>query len=170
MHSSDHYDKTVRARVTASSCFAVRLLLGCVARQPATACGMGLHLGGNGGGERLQGQNEPADPSDDCLGASGMRLRMEGRGCGAYLDRGDQRYQRKQARIVRRADFAVILAAAVGGNKCGFLLPAALPKAVAGGPVAIAVQVPPVVQPVGAVLGVVLLSPSDRVSTPRPQA
>ena len=44
----------------------------CVAaRPPATACGMGVHLGGHGGRQRLRGQNEPADPSDDGLGASG---------------------------------------------------------------------------------------------------
>jgi hypothetical protein len=54
------------------------LLLGCVARQPATACGVGVHLGGHGGGERLRGQNEPADPSDDGLGASGGRVGGDG--------------------------------------------------------------------------------------------
>ncbi len=45
----------------------------CVAaRPPATACGMGVHLGGHGGRQRLRGQNEPAEQSDDCSGASGL--------------------------------------------------------------------------------------------------
>ncbi len=65
------------------SCGAVRLLLGSVAQPAATACGVGVHLGGHGGGERLRGENEPADPSDDCLEArvggrvagGGLRLR-----------------------------------------------------------------------------------------------
>ncbi len=37
-----------------------------------------------------------------------------GSGCGAHLDRGNLRYPRKHARIVRRAGHAVVLAAAVG--------------------------------------------------------
>ncbi len=49
------YRKKARAHVTAWSCFAVRLLLGCLAWPPATACGMGVHLGGHGGRQRLRG-------------------------------------------------------------------------------------------------------------------
>jgi hypothetical protein len=48
-----------------------RLLLGCAAQPPATACGVGMHLGGHGGRQRLRGAKRTADPSDDGLGASG---------------------------------------------------------------------------------------------------
>jgi hypothetical protein len=77
-----------------------------------------------------------------------------GWGCGAHLDRGDLRYQRKQARIVRRAVLAVVHAAAAGVHDCVDLRLAALVKAVPDVPNGIAVQAPPVVLPVGAVLGV----------------
>ncbi len=78
-------------------------------------------------------------------------------GCGAHLDRGDLRYQPKQARLVRRAVLAVVPAATVGPHECAVLLLAiALEQAVGGVPVGIAVQAPPVALPVGAVLGVVL--------------
>ena len=104
--------KPGRARVTPWSCGAVRLLLGCAARPPATACGVGVHLGGHGLRERLRGQSEPlqqpADPPDDCLGAKGRRGQVGGWGCAAHLDRGDQRYQRKHPRIVRRALLVVV--------------------------------------------------------------
>ncbi len=43
-----------------------------VATAAASACG---------------GKDEPADPSDDCSGVSGGRLRVGGWGCGAHLDR-----------------------------------------------------------------------------------
>jgi hypothetical protein len=56
------------------------LPLGCVARTPAMACGVGVHLAGHGGGERLRRQNEPADPSDDGLEASGRRVAGGGLG------------------------------------------------------------------------------------------
>ena len=80
---------------------------------------------------------------------------MRGRDCGAHLDRGDLRYQRKQARIVRRAGLAVVPAVAPGVHVCVLLRLAALVQALVGVPAGIAVQVPPVVLPVGAVLGVV---------------
>ncbi len=60
-----------------------------------------------------------------------------GLGCEAHLDRCDLRNQRKQARVVRRAELAVVLAGAVGGHVCGVLLLAALVQAVAGAPVGI---------------------------------
>ena len=45
--------------------------------------------------------------------------RVVGWGCRAHLDRGDLRYQRKQARIVRRAVHAIVqAAAAVGVHGC----------------------------------------------------
>ena len=94
---------------------------------------------------------------------------MGGWGCGAHLDRGDLRYQRKQARIVRRAGLAVVVAVAVGGHECAFLRLAALEQEVAGVPVGSAAQEPPVALPVGAVLGVDL-DPLRFVSTPSPQA
>jgi hypothetical protein len=79
-------------------------------------------------------------------------------GCGAHLDRADQRYQRKQARVVRRADLPVVRAAAVGAHACVvLLLAAALVQAVPGVPEGRAEQVPPVAPPVGAVLGVFLV-------------
>ncbi len=77
-------------------------------------------------------------------------------GCGAHLDRGDLRYQRKQARVVRHAGLAVVIAGAVGEHACGHLWLSALVQAVEADPVGNAVQVPPVERPVGAVLGVVL--------------
>jgi hypothetical protein len=83
------------------------------------------------------------------------KWRVGSLGCGAHLDRGDLRYQRKQARIVRRAVLAVVLAAAVGEHACGLLpLAAALEQDVEGVPVGRAAQEPPVALPVGAVLGV----------------
>ncbi len=87
----------------------------------------------------------------------GGEWRVGGWGCGAHLDRGDLRYQRKQARIVRRAGLAVVVAAAVGVHFCGVLHPAALEQAVAGAPVGMADKVPPVEVTVGAVLGVALV-------------
>ncbi len=81
--------------------------------------------------------------------------RVGGWGCAAHLDRGDLRYQRKQARIVRRAGLAVVRAVgAVGGHACVLLPLAALPQAVDGVPAGQAVRVSPVVLPVGAVLDV----------------
>ena len=56
-----------RTRVAAWSCFAAAVGL-CRA---ATSDGVGVHLGGHGGRQRLRGQIEPADPSDDCWVASG---------------------------------------------------------------------------------------------------
>jgi hypothetical protein len=114
-----------RARVVASSRFAVRLLLGCVAQPPAAACGVGVRLGGSGSwspapalirrlvlplqGLPVPGQNEPADPSDDCLRASGGRvagggLGLRGRGAprpGPPARSAQASADRKQARIVR---------------------------------------------------------------------
>ena len=87
---------------------------------------MGVHLGGHGGRQRLRWQNEPADPSDDGLVASGGEWRVRGWGCGAHLDRGDLRYQRKEARIVRRAGPVAVHAAATVqtvANECEILLP-----------------------------------------------
>ncbi len=81
---------------------------------------------------------------------------MGSRGCAAHLDRGDLRYQRKQARVVRRALVVGVLDGAVGGHGCELLHLAALPQAVAGVPVGIAAKVPPVELPLGAVLGVFL--------------
>ena len=78
--------------------------------------------------------------------------------CAAHLHRGDLRYQRKEARIVRRADHAVVPATAVGGHGCAFLqLAAALVHAVAGLPAGPAGQPPSVVLPVGAEFGVDLV-------------
>jgi hypothetical protein len=82
---------------------------------------------------------------------------MGGWGCGAHLDRGDLRYQRKQARIGRLAVLAVVRAAAVVKQACAVLLLAALVQAVVGVPVGRAVHTPPVELPVGAVLGVDLV-------------
>jgi hypothetical protein len=82
--------------------------------------------------------------------------------CGAHLDRRDLRYQRKQSRIVRRAAPAVVIIAAVGGLICGVLLLAALVQAILDAPDGNAVQVPPVVLPVGAVLGVDLVPAGRR--------
>jgi hypothetical protein len=79
---------------------------------------------------------------------------MGGGGCAAHLDRGDLRRQRKEARIVQRAALVVVRAVAVGVHDCVVLPCAALEQAVAGVPVGIAFEVPPVVLPVGAVLGV----------------
>ena len=79
---------------------------------------------------------------------------MMGWGCGAHLDRGDLRYQRKQARIARRAGHAVVRAAAVGVHVYVLRRLAVLVQAVAGVPVGRAAKVPPVALPVGAVLGV----------------
>ena len=60
-----------------------------------------------------------ADASDDCLWASGGGLRVGGWNCGMHLDRGDLLYERKQARIVRRAVLVVVPAAgAIGGHDC----------------------------------------------------
>ncbi len=85
-------------------------------------------------------------------GRVGGQWQKMGWGCGAHLDRGDLRYQRKQARIVRRAGApAVVAVTAVGGHFCVLL--AALVLAVVGA-VGIVGQVPPVALPVGAVLGV----------------
>ncbi len=79
-----------------------------------------------------------------------------GWGWGAHLDGGDLRYQCKQARIVPRAALVVVLAVAVGKHVCVLILLAALEQVVAGVPVGMADQVPPVPLPVGAVLGVFL--------------
>jgi hypothetical protein len=57
-----------------------------------------------------------------------------GWGCGAHLDRGDLRYQRKQARVVRRAGLAMVRAVAVGEHVCVLLALATLVQAVAAGP------------------------------------
>jgi hypothetical protein len=85
-------------------------------------------------------------------------LRVAGCGCGVHLDRGDLLYQRKEARIVRRAGHTVVLAAAAGGGHVCVVLPlAALLHAVVGGPVGQAVQVAPVLIPVGTELGVFLV-------------
>ncbi len=74
--------------VTAWPCLAARMLLlfGGVAWPPAT--GVGVHLGGHGGRQRLRRQNEPADPSDDLLpfvhrGQGGEWRASGGRGAGA---------------------------------------------------------------------------------------
>jgi hypothetical protein len=83
-----------------------------------------------------------------------------GWGCGAHLDLADVRYQRKQARIVRRADLVVVLAGAVGVHVCLVLQPAALEQAVLGVPMGVAAQAPPVALPVGAMLGA-FLEPID---------
>ncbi len=85
---------------------------------------------------------------------------MAGCGCDseAHLDRGDLLYQRKEARIVRRAGHTVELAAAAGGGHVCVVLPlTALFHAIVGGPVGQAVQVAPVLLPVGTELGVFLV-------------
>ena len=87
-------------------------------------------------------------------GRVGGRWRVSGWGSAAHLDRGDLRYQRKQARIVRRAVLAVVQAAAVGEHECGVLRLAALVQPVAGAPVVPVVHVAAVVIPVGVVLAV----------------
>ena len=63
------YVGPARERVTTRSRDALRLLLACVARPPGPACGVGVHLSGHGGRERLRVQNEPAHRT--CLGSSG---------------------------------------------------------------------------------------------------
>jgi hypothetical protein len=74
-----------------------------------------------------------------------------------HLNGEDLRYKRKQARIVPRAGLVVVLAAALlAVHDCAVLQVAALEQTVLGGPVGPAVQAPPVVLPVGAVLGVFL--------------
>ncbi len=50
----DLYLEPASERVTVWSCFALRLLLACVTRPSATACGGGMHLGGHGLRERLR--------------------------------------------------------------------------------------------------------------------
>ncbi len=96
----------------------------------------------------------------------GGECQVGGSGCGAHLDRGDLRYQRKQARVVRRAGHVVVHAVgAVDGHECVLLLPAALVQAEVGVPVGIAAQVPPVALPAGAVLGVGLVPVGPRGHT-----
>ncbi len=69
----DHYGKRpVRASLRGRAVQCGYCWICVAARPPATACGMEVHLGGHGVRQRLRGQNEPAEPSDDCLGASGL--------------------------------------------------------------------------------------------------
>jgi hypothetical protein len=89
-------------------------------------------------------------------GRVGGDLREGGSGSGAHLDRRDLRYQRKQARIIRRALVVVVNAGAVGGHACVGLVFASLVQAVVGAPGGMAVHVPPVELPVRAVLSVFL--------------
>jgi hypothetical protein len=53
---SGPYVQPARERGTVRSCVALRLLLAFDARRPATACGVGVHLGGHGSRERLRGK------------------------------------------------------------------------------------------------------------------
>jgi hypothetical protein len=142
---------TVRAHVAVWPCFAARLLLGCAAQPRATSCGMGVHLGGHGGRQRLWGQNELADPSDDCLGASGgggLRLRGVPRTGRPALS--PQASADRPARSPRRCTDS-------GRRRrriCFVLRLAALVQELGGVPDGRAAQAPPVVLPVGPVLGV----------------
>ncbi len=93
-----------------------------------------------------------------------------GRVGGRGAPRPDLRYQRKQARVVRRADLAFVRAGAVGGHACVHVWLSALVQAVVGAPVGgVAAQNPPVPLPVGAVLGVFFVPVGVR-GMPSPQA
>jgi hypothetical protein len=122
----------------------VRLLLRCVAQPPATACGVGVDLGGNGGRQRLLRAKRAGKPIKRWIG--GEWRTMASGGLGLRGARGDLRYQRKQAWIVRRAVLVVVLAVAAGGHVCIVIQRATLVQEVAGAPVGIAEQVPPVVR------------------------
>jgi hypothetical protein len=118
-----------------------------------------MHLGRHGVRKRLHGQNELADRTiawervgNDC----GWGVW----GCAAHLDRGDLRDQRKQARIIPRAVFAVVLPAAAGVHDCFVLLLPALVQAVDFVPKEHDQDfglIPPVELPVGAMLGIFLV-------------
>ena len=73
---------------------------------------------------------------------------------GAHLDWADPRYQREQARIVRRADFAVVQMGVAGIHVSELDPVATVENAESAGADRIAEQVPPVEPPVGAVIGV----------------
>ncbi len=96
-----------------------------------------MHLGERGRRERLRGQNEPADPSDDCVGASG-RL-MAGGGLGLRGAPRPGRPALSQA-SADRAGHVVVLAGAVGQHVCGVLQLAALDQVLLSVPVGKASQ------------------------------